>query len=270
MRTAAFIATLGLVQPDAGPSLDTLLDRLSAYLVGYEKAISEVIADEEMTQTPRSMSSARTQGRRRLRSEIAFLRLPGDGASIGYRLVYEVNGRRVTAQRARLEALLTGTADERARGVAIAQESARHNVGFARTTNVPLLALELVHPSHRARFTFSMGGLEGVGRRQLRRIDFVEQASPTIIQTSRGSDLPTRGTIWIEEKTGRIWQTEVRDRDIVSSTVLHVTFVEHRGLGLLVPDRMREVFAVGSGLGDGNARYSNFRRFSTSARVVPQ
>ena len=59
MRTAAFIATLGLVQPDAGPSLDTLLDRLSAYLVGYEKAISEVIADEEMTQTPRSMSSAR-------------------------------------------------------------------------------------------------------------------------------------------------------------------------------------------------------------------
>ena len=184
--------------------------------------------------------------------------------------MYEVNGRKVTAQRARLEALLTGTADDRVRGVAIAQESARHNVGFARTTNVPLLALELVHPSHRSRFTFSMGGLERVGKRQLRRIDFVEQASPTIIQTSRGSDLPTRGNIWIEEKTGRVWQTEVRDRDIVSSTVLHVTFVEHRGLGLLVPDRMREVFAVGSGLGDGNARYSNFRRFSTSARVVPQ
>ena len=269
MRTAAFIAALGLLQTDAGPSLDTLLDRMSAYLLDYEKAISEVIADEEMTQTTRS-PSPRAEGRRRLRSEIAFLRLPGDGPWIGYRLVYEVNRRKVTAQRARLEALLTGTADDRARGVAIAQESARHNVGFARTTNVPLLALELVHPRHRSRFTFSMGGIERVDKRQLRRIDFVEQGSPTIIQTGRGLDLPSRGNIWIEEETGRVWRTEVRDRDVVSSTLLQVTFVEHRGLDLLVPDRMREVFAVGSGLGDGNARYSNFRRFSTSARIVPQ
>ena len=269
MRTATIIAALGLLQPDAGPSLDTLLDRLSAYLLEYEKAISEVIADEEMTQTTRSISP-RAEGRRRLRSEIAFLRLPGDGSWIGYRIVHEVNGRKVSAQRVRLEALLTGTADDRARGVAIAQESARHNLGSARTTNVPLLALELVHPSHRLRFAYSMGALERVGQRLLRRIDFVEKESPTIIRTSRGMDLPTRGNIWIEEETGRVWQTEVRDRDIVSSPFLQVTFVEHKDLGLLVPDRMREVFAVGSGLGDGNARYSNFRRFSTSARVVPQ
>ena len=269
MRTTALIAALGLLQPDGGPSLDTLLGRMSAYILDYEKAISEVIADEEMTQTARSMSG-RAEPRRRLRSEIAFLRLPGEGPWIGYRLVYEVNGRKVTAQRVRLEALLTGTADDRARGVAIAKESARHNVGLPRTTNVPLLGLELVHPRHRSRFTFSVGGVERVDRRQLRRIDFIENGSPTIIQTGRGFDLPSRGNIWIEEDTGRVWRTEVRDRDIVSSTLLQVSFAEHTGLGLLVPDRMREVFAVGTGLGDGNARYSNFRRFSTSARIVPQ
>ena len=269
MKTAALVAAFALAQPDTSPSLETLLERLSTYLLQYEKAISEIIADEEMAQTPRS-ASLRAEARRRLQSEVAFMRLPGDGAWIGYRVVHHVNGRAVDAASTKLQALLNGTDDDRARGVAIARESARHNLGLARTTNMPLLALELVHPRHRARFTFSKAGVTRGGGRSLRRIDFVERASPTVIQTGNGFDLPSRGSVWIEESTGRVFQSEVRDRDIISSTRLSVTFVVHEGLGMLVPDRMHEIFAIGSGLGDGTARYSNFRRFSTSARIVPQ
>lgn len=269
MKTAALVAAFALAQPDTSPSLETLLERLSTYLLHYEKAIREIIADEEMSQTPRSVS-LRAEARRRLQSEVAFMRLPGDGAWIGYRVVHHVNGRAVDAASTKLQALLNGTDDDRARGVAIARESARHNLGLARTTNMPLLALELVHPRHRARFTFSKAGVTRGGVRSLRRIDFVERASPTVIQTGNGFDLPSRGSVWIEESTGRVFQSEVRDRDIISSTRLSVTFVVHEGLGMLVPDRMHEIFAIGSGLGDGTARYSNFRRFSTSARIVPQ
>jgi hypothetical protein len=269
MTTAALVAAFALAQLDTSPSLETLLERLSTYLLQYEKAISEIIADEEMTQTARSMSM-RTEGRRRLQSEVTFMRLPGDGPWIGYRLVHQVNGRNVSTESNKLHVLLNGTDDDRARSVAIARESARHNVGLPRTTNMPLLALELVHPRHRSRFTFSKAGLTRVGGQSLRRIDFVERASPTVIQTGNGFDLPSRGSVWIEESTGRVFQSEVRDRDIISNTRLSVTFVVHQGLGMLVPDRMHEIFAIGSGLGDGNARYSNFRRFSTSARIVPQ
>jgi hypothetical protein len=268
MKTAALVAALVLAQPDTGPSLETLLDRLSTYLLQYEQAISEVIADEEMTQDVRSMAT-RAEPRRRLKSEMAFMRLPGDGPWIGYRVVYEVNGRSVTAQRERLQSLLNGGPGERERGVAIARESARHNVGYARTTNVPLLAFELIHPVHQSRFTFKKAGLERVKGRQLRRIDFVEHVSPTVIQTSTGYDLPSRGSLWIDENSGRVFQSEVRERDGLGSTRLLVTFVEHKGLGILVPERMLEVFVTGTGLGDGVARYSNFRRFSTSARIVP-
>ena len=52
---------------------------------------------------------------------------------------------------------------------------------------------------------------------------------------------------------------------------MRVDFVEHEELGLLVPDRMAESFYVhGATLGRGEARYSNFREFTTGARFVPQ
>jgi hypothetical protein len=50
-----------------------------------------------------------------------------------------------------------------------------------------------------------------------------------------------------------------------------VEFAEHKNLGLLVPTEMRETFpVVQPAKGTGVAKYSNFRRFQTSARIVPQ
>jgi hypothetical protein len=177
VKVAALVTALGLVQAGAEPSLDLLLDRLSAYLLDYERAISEVIADEAMTQRD-LRQSPRAEGPRQLDSEVGFMRLPGDGEWIGYRLVHGVNGRAVSDQRNRLYKLLTGTADDYARGVAIARESARHNLGMARTTNVPLLAFELIQPRHRHRFSFSKRGVERVSSRRLRRIDYVGGLRP--------------------------------------------------------------------------------------------
>ena len=38
----------------------------------------------------------------------------------------------------------------------------------------------------------------------------------------------------------------------------------------MVPLEMREGFFTRTGSGDGRATYRNFRRFGTSARIVPQ
>jgi hypothetical protein len=52
-----------------------------------------------------------------------------------------------------------------------------------------------------------------------------------------------------------------------------VDFVMNEALGMLVPSEMREAFASFGGLdarGSGVAYYTNFRRFGTGARIVPQ
>jgi hypothetical protein len=270
MKWLAILVSVTLFQPAAEPSLDVLLERLSAYLLRYEPAISAVIADEEMTQRTRASPALNTSLRRSLRSEVAFMRLPGGGEWIGFRLVSRVNGRTVRDQQERLQQLLASGADDQRRSVAIAEASASHNLGSSRTTNMPLLAFEFLHPRNRARLTFTLGGRERLEGRLLRRLDFVETSTPTIIHGSQGGDLRSRGSVWLDESTGAVYQTVVRDIAPLSPYLLRATFTAHAELGILVPSRMWEVFPIRvGGVGEGDARYSNFRRFTTAARIIP-
>ncbi|MCC7179501.1 MAG: hypothetical protein IT177_14060, partial [Acidobacteria bacterium] len=58
--------------------------RLRAYVAAYEAEIGTVIAEEEFVQFIRGATGVR---RRRLVSDVAFLRLPGDLDWIGHRSV---------------------------------------------------------------------------------------------------------------------------------------------------------------------------------------
>ena len=77
------------------------------------------------------------------------------------------------------------------------------------------------------------------------------------------------------ERTRCILEAEVRTFAPAAGkgareAVIRVWFVEHPGLGFLVPSRMHGIFAIDSDRGRGEANYSNFRAFGTSARIVPQ
>ena len=51
MRTLISLVTLISVSVSAqAPTLDTLLERMAAYLVGYEQQLSSVVADETFSQ----------------------------------------------------------------------------------------------------------------------------------------------------------------------------------------------------------------------------
>jgi hypothetical protein len=53
--------------------------------------------------------------------------------------------------------------------------------------------------------------------------------------------------------------------------IVSVRFEDSRALGLLVPSRMREDFFAGEDrTAWGDATYTNYRRFQTSARILPQ
>ena len=275
MRVVTMLVTLGLLQN--APSLDATLEVMSSYLTAYEARLSELMADEAMQQSRPNYvgaygSSAATAWRK-WTAEIAFMRLPGEGAWLGYRNVIVVDGRRVRDDSARLQTLLARGPNEEKRALDLALASARFNLGLPRTTNVPTLPLEFVHPRHRDRLKYKLEGIERVNGRQLRRLSFQEHVRPTLIRDPDGRDILSRGSVWIEEGTGQIFEAEVLmvagDDPRGPEASLRVSFALQPGFDILLPVRMRETFPFRSGQGTSDARYRNFRRVGTSARIVP-
>jgi hypothetical protein len=81
---------------------------------------------------------------------------------------------------------------------------------------------------------------------------------------------------WVDPQSGRLLRAQVTTRDIrfgmpAFDAVVRVDFGLNATLGLLVPIEMEETFFVDRRRsGSGVAKYTNFRRFQTSARIVPQ
>ncbi len=92
-----------------------------------------------------------------------------------------------------------------------------------------------------------------------------------MIRTPDGDDVEARGRFWIEPATGRVLRTELRtgerNRRQVRA-VIEVSYAANERLQMLVPVAMRERYEFGSIRIEGEAQYSNFRRFETDARII--
>ena len=290
-RVAALLVALTAPAAAHQPALESLLQRLGDYLLLYEPEISTLVADESLVQqTGVALFSQRNQvanvQKRVLEADVMFMRLPGDGSWLGYRDVRRVDNEDVPRTGPRIVELLTQpTRDNHALAIDLAWKSAQHNLGAARTINVPTLPLELMHPRNRERFAFSLGRSERIGGVSTTQVHFEERVRPSLVQTPFASaDMLSKGTVWIEPSTGRLFRAFVSIRVLSTAQApfdwtLRVEFAPHRELGLLVPVGFEEHFFVQSpqfgakvqiGSGQSRARYSNFRRFTTSARILPQ
>ena len=281
MRLAlAFVAALSVAAGAQAPTLDTLLERMGAYLTEYETQLSSVVAEERFTQRV-VYTRAYTDGvpetneeGRRLESEIGFIRLPGSSDWLGFRDVRRVNGREVARRAQSVSDVLASGADVSAKARAIADASAAHNLGTPRTTNVPTAALEIIHPRNFAAHKFEMRGEETVRRTRVAVIGFTEVRRPPLVRNPAGMELVSRGRIWVDPSTGGVWRVEwIYAPAVGVPSSLRVEFDRNDTLGMLVPLEMREEFRSFGGIearGNGVAQYSNFRRFGTGARIVPQ
>lgn len=260
--------------------------RLLGYLDTYEAELATVIAEERMLQWPlRDRASlSNTSGTvlrdttrvRVLDSDVAFVPLPANAGWLGYRDVRRIGGKAVRRKGPTLEELLKASSDDaRERAMVLLLESARHNLGAPRTINLPSLPLELLHRRNEARFAIETSDRERVGDCQAVRLGLAETARPTIIQRPEGGDMPTHVTAWVEPESGRLCRAQVRMRDgrlgVPDFTAsVSVEFTRHEALGLTVPSRMDEVFFIPQrSAGESEATYSNYRRFTTSGRLVP-
>lgn len=263
---AALLAGIAITP---APPIEPVLARFDAYLAAYEPRLSELIADEVMVQN----GGTTRMGRQQLTSEVAFIALPGRAGWLGFRHVTRVDDRAVGEEEESLSAALRAsvTSDAARR---LLEDSARHNLGLPRTTNLPNLPLEFAHPRNRERFVVRWDGTERVRGVVATRIVMIERMTPTLIRHPDGTDMWSAVKLWIDPSNGRLLRAEVRSQGQFSkemTNAIRVEFVENSQLDLLVPSEMQERFPVdATRLGSGVAHYSNYRRFQTSARIVPQ
>ena len=76
-----------------------------------------------------------------------------------------------------------------------------------------------------------------------------------------GRDLPTRGTAWVSETTGRLVKTELQFGNEKIPVTLTTVFGVDDSLRIDVPVEMGESFSASGVVVKGVARYSRFRRF---------
>ena len=263
-----FLGVAVTVDAQAKPSLETVLERLRDYLTTYYQAYAATVATERYTQ------NAATE-RVILESEFAMVRVPGREEWIGFRDVLRSNGIAVAARSGRLAELFANpTARSFDNAVKIGEESARFNIGSVRrTVNNPAVVLEVLAPRHHERYRFSKNGEERVGEIGAWVLRIVEEARPTIIRSSIGTDEPIDGRLWVDPARGTLLRASIR---ILISNLpresfsLDVTFKEEAKLQMWVPVRMREVHEIGIGAQSqtGDAIYSDYRQFAVRSRIV--
>jgi hypothetical protein len=277
---AALVVTLAASPRGQEPAdLDVLLDRLVTYLAGYETALNTVVADERYEQHEvRTGLRTLRHTRRTLESEVTFLRLPGNAEWFGVRDVRKVDGKAVKRTGITLSELLKNPGvDFVTRAAAIVEASSRHNLGGTRSINMPTVPLEALSAHHHPRFIFRVRGKARIEGVQTQRLDFEEFDEPTLVHHLDGTSAWSRGSAWIEPDTGRLWRAELvvgpdapgRARRTSLESRLRVDFTHNAALDLLVPKELTEEFWVPGGRGTGRARYSNYRQFTTAARIIP-
>jgi hypothetical protein len=250
------------------PSLRTVLSRIERYVEGYESALSTLVARERYVQTE-PPSGGEGGHIRTLVSDFLFFRLPGkDGPWLGFRDVLEVDGSAIEHQGERLRDIVGSPETAESRAMTMTRENARYNIGrFTRTVNVPVCVVAWMHPRIRDRFSFKHTGDDEMHGVVAWRIEFAEKSGPTIVHTPDGRRVPSRGRIWVDPADGRILQTELQNAlDALRVTIL-VQFQKHDEFGVMVPSRMQERFDDGVGRLETEAVYSDYRRFTATARI---
>lgn len=266
---AAVLAVTGAATGAQQPTLNEVLRRLDTYLQTYEAVLASVVAEERYVQELEPRSGPRVA--RVLRSDYALARAPGGQAWTGFRDTYEVDGRPVRDREDRLVALLAvGSPTSSKQALRISRENARFNLGedvVSRTINVPTVALDLIHPRHRSRFTVTKRGEEVVDGTRAWVLAYDERSRLTLLRTPDGRDRSSRGAVWVDPETGAVLRSDLSwDGSPPGFIVVH--YRHEPNIDALVPETMLEEYRGLKGTVTGTATYTNYRRFQTAARLV--
>lgn len=271
-------AIIGSTDANAQGSLkiDDVLQHASTYVETFMNDLSTVVMEEEYGQSSFSGGGGGAT-KINLRSEFLLVPLRGSDTWMGFRDVFEVNGRRVGDREDRLAALFIDNSDNATTALAqarqIAEESSRYNVGsIHRTFNIPTYTLLILHPNNIQRFHFNKDGEDCAGVGTAWEIEFEETSLPTLTRGFNGINLPADGELCVDPNSGQVFETEInlhhpsvgetRPATDVRATV---KFSFEPNIGMLLPAEMRERYSEqGGGNTTSTARYRNYRQFGVT------
>jgi hypothetical protein len=284
LAACVFAAVLPAAVSAQPPTLDQVLERVSAYLLAYEQQLTTVAADERFEERYRlktGTSFYAVDDKQSLLSDFIFLRLPGGRSWLGFRDAFQVDGKPIRERSPRVQQVLsTGGDSAIEEATRIIAQNSRYTTGaLYRTINVPTQSLDLLHPRYRSRFAFRKSGDAQVDDRRVWVVAFTETVRPTVIATPDGRDWLSSGVAWVDPSTGAVLRTQLdlaapnqkASPERVARTV--VSYATDRALGFLVPREMTERYTAPTSAFQSyelttRVRYSNFRQFQTTARLI--
>jgi hypothetical protein len=268
----AFAAVLLI--PAAGAARESVVDAAARYVASYERELTSIVADEVYTQEIRRQVPPipGAPQRRQAKSEIFFMFMPMERAWMAIRDVLEIDNFSVADGPRVRDALVTlHPVDVGAR---MRSANASLNIGrIVRNFNEPTLALLVLDPVHKDRFRFDTGKPRRVGSETRIVVEFEERERPTLIRNMKGQPVFISGELEVEPETGRIWRSLVRASIGPVRLELTTEYARDDRLGLILPRTFHERYEEGDlntrdyELIVCEARYSNYRRFETSARI---
>jgi len=290
LTLAAAIAAGGWSAHAQEPSLATVLERAGDYVATFQRQLSGVVAEETYIQDVREppmgtvpRAPMRTGPmHRELKSDLLLVKPEKADRWIQFRDVFEVDGHPVRDRSERLMKLFVEPTHSTAGQVEqIVSESARYNIGnVMRNINVPVFALLILDSEHRDHFKFARAGNgapsiagdlktdEGIWV-----IRYEETGHGTMISTTFGRDLPSRGRFWIDPATGRVLMSELVAEDTLVAGTVVVKYQPDVLADLLVPVAMRERYLErrNNARIDGAATYGKFRQFQVKVdeKIAP-
>jgi hypothetical protein len=237
----------GVPMQRSKPDMGELLNHAGDYverLRSQTLTCGEVYESREVNRNERMMR----ERSRKLTSEAVFTWVEELSTWLTVRLVRQVDGKPMDVQRDRLLNAVAATGPARSsRLQALADEGSRYILSTpdARLSDA-MLTLQILLPANRARFQFTPRSDEKISRRAVRRVDFVERGTPTILQDNVERDVTKRGTVWLDGEDGSVARTnltlelpgQIPGQRVRSS--ITVNYEPHPGLGMWVPASMQE------------------------------
>lgn len=265
---------------DGDPELQEAIQKAGTYVLGVRGEYSKILGVEHYQQTVRRSTVHRGSRSRHIESEVFFTEVGQPPIFITARSARRVDGRSVPGAHQRItDVLSSGSAETRqSRLTALAAEGARYNLGaVGRTFNDPTLALMFVGEELRSRFRFFRDDRRTDKGQTVTRLRFQEVSRPSLIRDERDDiDADIKGWMDVADD-GRVLQTELSvaiATRVVARVRVDFAFDQH--LGMLVPVAMNEDYRNDDGSSRGvtliacTARYSSYRRFDSSIRILPQ
>ena len=230
-----------------------LQQRTATYIGNVVGSLSNVVAQEDFVLE---------RPDRKVTSDFLLVRYPGSERDfLTYRDVTLVNGKPLPGREQRLvDLFVKPSPDIRGRAQEITAASREH---VPPSLN-PLFVLAFLQANYQQRFQLTATDAGPEWPAGVQAIAFVETAKPTLLRGGPFGDfdLPTRGTAWIEVRTGRILQTELEIVTQKSRPRMVTRFVLDPRLQIVVPQQMHTENP------SGVATYTNFRRFRVETETT--